>query len=141
LSNTYVLDASAVLDFLEDGPGAERIDQLFREARHSSTPLLISVLSWGEVFYQSWRRRGEESAKTTMADLARLPIELVPVDQSQVLKAAEFKVVNKIPYVDCVAAALSALRQATLVTADRDFEKLGRQLQILWILRSHPTGQ
>ena len=45
-----------------------------------------------------------------MGDLARLPIELIPVDQSQVLKAAEFKVVNKIPYVDCVAAALSALR-------------------------------
>ena len=93
----------------------------------------MSVLNWGEVFYQLWQRRGEESAKTTMADLARLPIELVPVDQSQVLKAAEFKVVNKLPYVDCVAAALSALRQAALVTADRDFEKLGRRIEILWI--------
>jgi predicted nucleic acid-binding protein len=141
LNNTYVLDASAVLDFLENGPGAERIDQLLREARRGSTPLLISVLNWGEVFYQSWQRRGEESAKTTMADLARLPIELVPVDQSQVLKAAEFKVVNKLPYVDCVAAALSALRQATLVTADHDFEKLGRQFPIMWIFRSHPTGK
>ena len=135
-----MLDASAVLDFLEDGPGAERIDRLIRGARHSSTPLLMSVLNWGEVFYQSWQRRGEESAKTTMADLARLPIELVPVDQSQVLKASEFKVVNKIPYMDCVAAALSVLRQATLVTADRDFEKLGRQFPILWISRSHPIG-
>lgn len=128
-----MLDASAVLDFLEDGSGAERIIQLVRGARHSSTPLLMSVLNWGEVLYQSWQRRGEESAKTTMADLARLPIELVPVDQSQVLKAAEFKVVNKLPYVDCVAAALSTLRQATLVTADRDFEKLGRRIEILRI--------
>jgi predicted nucleic acid-binding protein len=135
LSNTYVLDASAVLDFLEDGPGAERIIQLVREARHRSTPLLMSVLNWGEVFYQLWQRRGEESAKTTMADLARLPVEVIPVDYSQVLKAGEFKVVNKIPYVDSIAAALSALRQATLVTADRDFEKLGRQFPILWIYR------
>lgn len=130
-----MLDASAVLDFLEDGPGAERITQLVREARRSSTPLLMSVLNWGEVFYQLWQRRGEESAKTTMADLARLPIQLVPVDESQVLKAAEFKTVNKIPYVDCVAAALSALSKATLITADRDFEKLGRQFPILWIYR------
>ena len=133
MSKTYVLDASALLDFLEDGPGAERIIQLVKEARHSSTPLLMSVLNWGEVFYQSWQRRGEESAKATMVGLARLPIELVPVDQPQVVKAAEFKVVNKLPYVDCLAAALSTLRQAALVTADRDFEKLGRRVEILWI--------
>jgi hypothetical protein len=36
LSNYYVLDASAVLDFLEDGPGAERIIQLVRDARDGS---------------------------------------------------------------------------------------------------------
>ena len=70
-----------------------------------------------------------------MADLSRLPIELIAVDLSQAVKAGEFKVVHKIPYVDCVAAALSVLRQATLVTADRDFEKLGRQFPILWIFR------
>ncbi|MGA9800453.1 MAG: type II toxin-antitoxin system VapC family toxin [Terriglobales bacterium] len=133
MSRTYVLDASAILVLLEDGPGAGRIIQLVKEARRSSTPLLMSILNWGEVFYQSWQRRGEESAKTTMVDLARLPIELVPVDQDLVRKAAEFKVVNKIPYVDCVAAALSALREATLVTSDRDFEKLERRVEILWI--------
>lgn len=128
-----MLDASAILVLLEDGHGAGRIIQLVKEARRSSTPLLMSILNWGEVFYQSWQRRGEESAKTTMVDLARLPIELVPVDQDLVRKAAEFKVVNKIPYVDCMAAALSALREATLVTSDRDFEKLGRRVEILWI--------
>jgi|ERR1700730_1361691 predicted nucleic acid-binding protein len=136
MSKTYVLDASAVLDFVDDGPGAERIEQLFRDARSSNTPLLMSVLNWGEVLYLSWQRRGEESARRTVADLLRLPIELVPVDLSHALKAGEFKVIHKIPYVDCVAAALSTLRRATLVTADRDFEKLGRQFPIMWIFRS-----
>lgn len=136
MSKTYVLDASAVLNFVEDGPGAERIERLFKDARHSGAPLLMSVLNWGEVFYQSWQHRGEESARRTIAGLARLPIEVVPVDIPQALKAAEFKVVHKIPYVDCVAAALSDLYQATLVTSDRDFEKLGQQFLILWIARA-----
>jgi predicted nucleic acid-binding protein len=136
MSKTYVLDANAVLDFVEDGAGAERVEQLFKHARRGGTPLLMSVLNWGEVFYQSWQQRGEESARRTVADLARLPIELIPVDLSQSLKAGELKVLHKIPYVDCVAAALSELRQATLVTADRDFEKLGRHFPILWIARS-----
>ena len=71
-----------------------------------------------------------------MAGLSRLPIELVPFDLSQSFKAGEFKVVHKIPYVDCVAAALSELRRSTLVTADRDFEKLGRHFPVLWIARA-----
>jgi predicted nucleic acid-binding protein len=136
VSNTYVLDASAVLDFVEDGPGAERVQQLFVDAVHSTTPVLVSVMNWGEVFYHSWQKRGEEPARKTMADLARLPVELIPVDLSQALKAGELKAVHKIPYVDCVVAALAVLRQAILVTSDRDFEKLGRHFPILWIARS-----
>jgi ribonuclease VapC len=135
MSKTYVLDANAALDFVEDGPGAERVERVFQEARHGDTPLLISVVNWGEVFYHSWQERGEESARRILAGLARLPLELVPVDLPQALKAAELKARHKIPYVDCFAAALAVLQQAVLVTADRDFEKLGRHFPILWISR------
>ena len=135
MSKTFVLDASAVLDFVEDGVGAERVEQLIKDARQSSNPLRMSVLNWGEVFYHSWQRRGEESARRTMDELSRLMIELVPVNLSHSLKAGELKALHKIPYVDCVAAALAVLHQATLVTSDRDFEKLGHHFPILWIAR------
>src|SRR6267142_2823331 len=108
MSKTYVLD------FVEDGPGAERVERLLTGARHRNTPMLISVLTWGEVFYYAWQERGEESARRTLADLSRLPLEVIPVDLPQVLKAAELKTRHKIPYVDCVAAALAVLRQAVL---------------------------
>jgi predicted nucleic acid-binding protein len=130
-----VLDANAVLDFVEDGPGAEQVEQLLLDAHKRGAPLLMSVLNWGEVFYHSWQERGEFSARRILADLSRLAIELTPLDLSQVLKAGELKVIHKIPYVDCVAAALALSRHATLVTADRDFEKLGRHFPILWIAR------
>jgi predicted nucleic acid-binding protein len=38
--------------------------------------------------------------------------------------------------VDCLAAALAVLQQATLVTSDHDFDKLGRHFPVLWIARS-----
>lgn len=135
MSKTYVLDANALLDLLANGPGAERVERLLRSAR-PATPLLVSAVNWGEVFYISWQRHGEESARQTLADLLQLSIRIVPVDVPQVLKAGEFKAVHKIPYVDCLAAALAALNQATLVTSDRDFEKLGRHFPVLWIGRS-----
>jgi predicted nucleic acid-binding protein len=135
MSKRYVLDANAVFDFVEDGPGAERVERLFKDARRYNSLILMSVLNWGEVFYYSWQERGEETARRILTNLSRLPLELVPVDLPQVLQAGELKVLHKIPYVDCIAAALAMLQQAVLVTADSDFKKLGRHFPILWISR------
>jgi len=131
----YVLDANAILDLIEAGPGWRKVESLLLSARQQDSSLFISVLNWGEVFYLLWQRRGEEAARRTIASLSRLPLQIVLVDVSQVLKAGELKAVHKIPYVDCIAAALATQQQATLVTSDRDFEKLGRQFPVLWITR------
>lgn len=135
MSKTYVLDASALVGLLTNTPGAKGVERLLRGAR-ADAPLLVSVVNWGEVFYISWQRHGEESARQTLTDLLQLSIRIVPVDVPQALKAGELKAVHKIPYADCFAAALATLNQATLVTSDRDFEKLGRHFPIMWIARS-----
>ncbi|MGH9503321.1 MAG: type II toxin-antitoxin system VapC family toxin [Terriglobales bacterium] len=135
MSKTYVLDASAVLDLIEAGPGFVRVEQLLQAALRNHAAVLISVLNVGEVFYLLWQRRGQEKARQTIANLSRLPVEIAIVDFSQAIQAGELKTLHKIPYVDCVTAALAVLRQATLVTSDRDFEKLGRHFPILWIDR------
>jgi predicted nucleic acid-binding protein len=136
MSKTYVLDANAVLNLVEDAGGAERMERLLREATHEGTRLLISVVNWGEVYYYVWQRHGQEKAHHTIGSLSRLPMDLVAVDVAQALKAGEIKAVHKIPYVDCLAAALAEILQAILVTSDRDFEKLGRRVQVLWLTRS-----
>jgi len=135
MTKIYVLDANAVLDFSEAGPGALKVERLLQEALHGQSLLLISVANWGEVFYLLWQRRGEQQAIQTIARLSHLPLEIIPVDLPQALKAGEIKARHKIPYVDCIAAALAILQRAILVTADRDFEKLGRHFPILWISR------
>ena len=132
---TYVLDANAILDFAEAGPGAQKVKNLLQAAFRGEASMLVSVLNWGEVFYHYWQQHGEEKARQRLATLSRLNLRLVPVDMSQALKAGEIKALHKIPFVDCVAAALAEISSAVLVTSDRDFEKLGRRVQILWIAR------
>ncbi len=100
-----------------------------------SNPLLMSVMNWGEVFYISWQRHGEEAARRTIAALSRLPIQTMAVEIAQASKAAEIKALHKIPYVDCLAASLAEIQHATLVTSDLDFQKLGRRIPILWLPR------
>ena len=135
MSRNYVLDANAILDLAENGPGSDRVEQLMSSALRDGNPLLISVINWGEVFYVSWQRRGEEVARRTMAALSRLPIQTMAVEIAQASKAAEIKALHKIPYVDCLAASLAEIRHATLVTSDLDFQKLGRRIPILWLPR------
>lgn len=131
----YVLDANAVLDFVESGPGSRKVERLLHEVVRQQAYVLVSVVNWGEVFYIVWQRRGEEKARQTIADLSRLPLQIISVDLAQAIKAGEIKAVHKIPYVDCIAAALATLQHATLVTSDRDFEKLGHHFPIRWIAR------
>jgi uncharacterized protein len=131
----YVLDASAVLDLLENGPGAERVEQILAEADKQENAVSMSVLNWGEVFYNVWQHHGEEAARSAIAELSRLPIEIVPVDQEQALKAGEIKALHKLSFVDCVAGSLTEVRNSTLVTADRDFQKVGRRIHVLWLVR------
>jgi ribonuclease VapC len=135
VKKTYVLDASAMLVLLDNRPSARRIKQLIVETDRFDTTLLASVVNLGEVFYLSWLRQGEQPARDTLDDLSQLPIQVLPVDAPQALKAAELKALHHIPYVDCLAAALSSIHEATLVTSDTDFEKLGRHFPILWVGR------
>jgi predicted nucleic acid-binding protein len=136
MKRPHVLDASALLDLVQDGPGSAKVEALLLEARATSTPLLMSVVNWGEVYYLLLERHGEENARNVLAQLSKLSIQLIDVDVTQALRAGELRVRHKLPYVDSLAAALAILRSGVLVTRDRDFEVLGRNARILWLARS-----
>ena len=128
----YVLDASAVMAFFEDRPGAEAVEELLRKAAETQRFLFMSVINWGEVYYSIWRTRGEEVANEKLKQMAQLPIDIIDVDMPTTKLAATLKAEHKLPYVDCFAAALAQQRKATLVTADKDFTQVHKQVNILW---------
>ena len=88
---TSVLDANAVLDLIEAGPGFVKVEQLLQAALRNDAAVLMSVLNMGEVFYLLWQRRGEEKARQTIPNLSRLPIQIVIVDFPQAIQAGELK--------------------------------------------------
>jgi predicted nucleic acid-binding protein len=136
MKRPHILDASALLDLVQDGPGSAEVEALLLEARATSTPLLMSVVNWGEVYYLLLERHGEENARSVLAQLSKLAIVLVDVDITQAMRAGELRVRHKLPYVDSLAAALAVLRSGVLVTRDRDFKALGHHANILWLRRS-----
>jgi uncharacterized protein with PIN domain len=86
-----VFDASAVLRFVEDGPGAARVEQLILQALRGELRIVISAVNWGEVFYVITRQAGEEWASAFAASFRELGIEIVLVDREGAELAASFR--------------------------------------------------
>lgn len=128
----YVLDASALMTFFEDRPGAEKVEELLAKAAESQRFLLMSVVNWGEIYYSVWRDRGEAAANERLRTVAQFPIEVVDADMETAKLAAALKARHKLPYVDCFAAALAKQRGAQVVTTDRDFERVAKDVSVLW---------
>jgi predicted nucleic acid-binding protein len=128
-----VLDASALMTFAANRPGAEKVEQLLQLALDGKRELLMCVINWGEVYYSVWRDQGPGIARHLLAQIAQLPIHLIPADLELTRHAAEFKANFNLPYVDAIAAALAADRRAALATSDKDFAHVEKKLDILWM--------
>ena len=127
-----VLDASAVMTFFLNRPGAEKVEELLDDAAGGTCELLMSVVNWGEVYYSVWREAGAATAQKIVAGIAQLPIDLLPATYELTKLAAELHAQHKLPYADCFAAALAAQRNAPVATSDKDFARVENHVRILW---------
>jgi len=130
---TRVLDSYAILAFLRNESGADDVRGLLRTAGDAERPLLLTAVNWGEVFYITLRKGGRARADELPGILSSLPIDIVPADLELARQAAEFRATRKMSYADCFAAALAKLRKAELVTGDKEFRQVEREVKILWI--------
>ncbi len=133
----HVLDANALYRFLMNQPGADIVEDLFKRARDSKTALLISVINWGEVYYNIARKRGFEEARGFMAEVRLLPLNIINADEPITETAAQLKAGYGLPYADCFAAAITG-KANVLITADvKDFKKIS-WLQLLPLPQHKP---
>jgi predicted nucleic acid-binding protein len=127
----YVLDANALIGFFEGRSGVvEKVRHLLGEAARQDLPLLMSAVNWGEVFYTEWRARGEAKAREAETSLLEMPIAVIVIDRERASRAAALKQKHSLGYADAFAAELAIERGAWLVTADPEFQKVGKALSV-----------
>lgn len=127
-----VLDASAVMTFFENRPGADKVEELIHLGVAGKRQLLMSVVNWGEVYYSTGRAHGPGVARKIIEDLSQLPIEIVDANLDLTRAAAELRANHKLPYTDAFAAALATHHKASLATSDQDFATVEKKIDILW---------
>ena len=128
-----VLDTYSLIAYFEGEAGKDKMIEIFRAARDSGPLLLLSVVNWGEVFYITLREAGRERADHVAHLISTLPIQVISADLDLTKQAAEFKATRKMSYADCFAAALAKLRKAELVTGDKEFRQVEKDVRISWL--------
>ena len=134
---TYVLDSNAMIRYMNQSADWRRVKALFDGVRTGDVRLVMSVVNWGEVIYVSARY---SSVSRAVADLKSVGValETVDVDEDAAEEAATLKFNYRLGYGDSYAAALAMRMNATLVTADPDFAKLGKKLKLMALARHVP---
>ena len=118
-----VLDASALISFLRDEPGAEAVQNLLSLAQ----TCYVYALNLCEVYYDFWRASSQEAAESAITDLIVLGIvERNDMDSEFWREVGHLKAVyRRVSLADCCALALANRLGAKLVSADRhEFEPL-----------------
>jgi predicted nucleic acid-binding protein len=131
--NPKVLDSWALLCYLEKERGTEKVIALFENAARFTAPLFMSVINWGEVYYQVSRRYGETKAEEIERLVESLPITIVDADKELTREAARLKAVKKLAYADCFAAALARWKKGELYTGDPEFKIVEKEVKIVWL--------
>ncbi len=131
---TYVLDANAITRFLTQGAGWEKVRELVSRSGRGEAKLAVSVINRGEALYILARKTDFESASHDLRVLGEI-VEAVPVSEERSINAASLTFRYKLGLGDSYAASLALERNATLVTADPEFARLGKQLKILSLPR------
>ncbi len=129
----FVLDSYAVIAFFEDEPGAQIVEQILAEAESGKATLLMSIINWGEVYYSIYRSKGEDKAEEAILIIEQLLIKVVEIDRNLMYQAAKLKANHAIALGDCISAALAINMNYSVVTGDKEFKKLGKQVKIEWI--------
>ena len=117
---TKVLDSWALIAFFEDEPAADAVEKLLAQAAAEKHKLLLSVVNWGEIYYNTMREVSQEAAEQQARAIAALPIDIVGVGDDLTLarQAVIFKATHKMSYADFFAAALAKVKNSELKWAD-----------------------
>ena len=121
---TYLLDTSAILAYLLNEPGGERLPALHR---HSAIPFIAI----SELYAAIWIRFGHAKADQVIATIREWGVPWLWPTEESVFLAGRLRAIHRLGLGDSIVAALAFTHRAILVTNDTDFHVLQPELQLL----------
>ncbi|PKL92970.1 MAG: VapC toxin family PIN domain ribonuclease [Candidatus Goldiibacteriota bacterium HGW-Goldbacteria-1] len=129
----FVLDSYAMISFLQREKGFETVKKAMEKSIQKGQKTLMTTVNWGEVYYIIKREEGARVADAMVEIMDTLPVELLPAGREITRQAAALKSEKKMSYADCFAAAAAIMHKAVLITGDKEFKEVEKEIEIEWI--------
>jgi len=136
LKETYVLDACALIAFINKETGFDNINSLMNKAVDKKILLMMNQVNLFEVYYRVIKAYGKNTANGVLELVRKLPINIIcGLSHNVMEEAGRMKMTYNMSIGDSIAAAESMVANGMLVTSDhKDFgeaEQAGK-VKILW---------
>jgi len=137
----YVLDASAILRYLDKEEGAQRVAEISKHCIAGRSRVLVSAIQWGEVGGIICKLQGEQFVFPVLARLTAFGWEVIPATAERAVRSGVIKAQLKIPYADAFAVDLAMdSSDHVMLTADFDVEPAQDRVRIEYLpLKSKPN--
>jgi predicted nucleic acid-binding protein len=113
-----LIDSSGWVEFASDGPLAGRYQKFLETPSRVVTPSIVVY----EVYKRLKRDASEAAADAILAEMVKT--QVIPLDDSLAIQAAEASLEWKLPMADAIVYATALAHHVDLVTSDSDFKGL-----------------
>ncbi|MFZ1320841.1 MAG: type II toxin-antitoxin system VapC family toxin [Ignavibacteria bacterium] len=128
-----VFDSYAIICHFKKEKGHEEVSEELSEIAIGNKAGFISLINVGEVYYILHRTYGLKIAEESVKIIHQLPLQIITPDLEQTISSARFKANNKMSYADAFAAALTKMKNAVLITGDKEFKAVQKDIKIRFI--------
>ena len=133
----YVLDACAVIAFIIDEEGAEKVEKILARSSEKKCAVYINKINLLEIYYNFRKEYDQETLDEAYSRILALPISVVDTMNDDVFyEAGRLKSEYKISLADAIALAEAKTRGALLVTCDHhEFDAIDKseEVRFHWI--------
>ena len=129
----FIFDSHALLKLFQKEKGYEKIIRLLEEILKAGIKKYLNAINLGEIIYSTKREFGDQKKVEVLANIERLNFTILPVANTLIFQAAEYKAQYGISYADCFALASAIEYKAMIVTGDPEFKKVEHLVDIVWV--------
>ncbi|MEK7680095.1 MAG: type II toxin-antitoxin system VapC family toxin [Deltaproteobacteria bacterium] len=129
----FIFDSHAILKYFQKEKGHEKVIRVLEDAQRTGAVKYINIINLGEIIYSTKRQFGDQKKIEALANIERLGFTVLPVSNSTVFQAAEYKAQYSISYADCFVLASALEQKAVIITGDPEFRKVEHLADIMWV--------
>ena len=137
MKDRYILDACALITYLNDENGAETVERLLDGAESGEYTITMGKINLLEVYYGLFRQLGQKRADEILEGILALPIQIIgEMNDELFFESARIKASHKVSLADALALGLASITDSQFVTSDHhelDSVEAKESIKFLWI--------